>query len=75
METFASRLTRARCPSFLVPTQADELHSNQFRKALLLWLFAALHNPSVRNSVSDQVWAKDEPSDKELENWLLIHVL
>nr|CCA23614.1 AlNc14C200G8674 [Albugo laibachii Nc14]CCA24152.1 AlNc14C224G9174 [Albugo laibachii Nc14] len=72
MDVFASRLTRARCPSYLVPARAETLHSTEFQRTLSLWLFAALHNPNLRDSVAE-VWAKDEPTNKELEKWLLLN--
>lgn len=69
MEQLGDRLVGMRCPAFLRPPSVDALRALALRRPMLLWLHAVYADPRVR-LVEDEAWAKAEPSDGELEQWL-----
>lgn len=70
-----ARLTRLRCPPFLLDgsVRASSVTAPAYRRPLLLWLFALYRSPELRFS-ADESWTHCEPSTDELTQWLRLAV-
>ena len=63
-------LARLRCPEFLVPHDSNALLTTSFRRTLLLWLYAIYMDPGKRLAPSMDDWARHEPTQPQMINWL-----